>query len=156
MGVGHTDESPQHVGLGKTLTNFSCTPDGVRTSCLWSFGAWVWCHHVTPKYMTWCTTTQWQRHCWKYITTCLLGFWAFSNFVVCIHDYMYSSIITYENDGWQGGSTGRVSASWSYGFHDQRFEPRPEHKKTLWQFFRAKMLCWLIVGVPNPRVYTHT
>ena len=35
-GVGHTgNESAQHFWLGKTLTNFSCAPDGVRTSGLW-------------------------------------------------------------------------------------------------------------------------
>ena len=32
-GVGHTDnESEQHFGLGKSLTNFSCAPNGNRTS----------------------------------------------------------------------------------------------------------------------------
>ena len=32
-GVGHTDcESAQHFWLGKTLTNCSCAPDGIRNS----------------------------------------------------------------------------------------------------------------------------
>ena len=31
----------------------------------------------------------------------------------------------------RGGSIGRASASRSNGFHDQRFESRPEHKKNL-------------------------
>ena len=35
-GVGHTDsQSAQHLWLGKTLTNRSCAPDGIRTSGLW-------------------------------------------------------------------------------------------------------------------------
>ena len=35
-GFGHTDsESAQHFDSGKTLTRFSCAPDGVRTSGLW-------------------------------------------------------------------------------------------------------------------------
>ena len=33
--------------------------------------------------------------------------------------------------GGRGGSIGRASASRSNGFHDQRFESRPEHKKKL-------------------------
>ena len=33
--------------------------------------------------------------------------------------------------GGRGGSIGRASASRSNGFHDQRFESRPEHKKNL-------------------------
>ena len=35
MGVGHTDKSAPIFWLGKTLTNFSCAPDRVRTSDLW-------------------------------------------------------------------------------------------------------------------------
>ena len=34
-GVGHTYESAQHFDSEKTLTNCSCTPDGIRTSGLW-------------------------------------------------------------------------------------------------------------------------
>ena len=48
----------------------------------------------------------------------------------------------------RGGSIGRASASRSNGFHDQRFESRPEHKKKLWVFW-VKMLWWL-VGVSHP------
>ena len=46
-------------------------------------------------------------------------------------------------NGGHGGSMSRASASRS---HDQRFESRPEHKKNMCEFFRVKMLCWLIVG----------
>ena len=40
-----------------------------------------------------------------------------------------------------GGSIGRALASKFNGFHDQRFESHPEHKKKLSEFFRVKMLC---------------
>ena len=49
--------------------------------------------------------------------------------------------------GGRGGSIGRASASRSNGFHDQRFESCPKHKKNLWVF---QSMCWLVVGVPTP------
>ena len=36
-----------------------------------------------------------------------------------------------KTDSLRGGSMGRALASRSNGFHDQRFESRPEHKKKL-------------------------
>ena len=39
--------------------------------------------------------------------------------------------VSLSSPGTRGGSTGRASASRSNGFHDQRFESRPEHKKNL-------------------------
>ena len=50
---------------------------------------------------------------------------------------------------WQGGSTGRASASRSNRFYDQRFKPCQEHQKNVWEFSESKM-CWLAVGVPKP------
>ena len=38
----------------------------------------------------------------------------------------------------RGGSLGRASALKSNGFHDQRFESRPEHKQKLWEFSESK------------------
>ena len=61
--------------------------------------------------------------------------------------------VSNDKSGGRGGSIGRASASRSNGLHDQWFKSRPEHKKN--EFFRVKMLYWLVVGVPHPRVYTH-
>ena len=44
-------------------------------------------------------------------------------------DRFSSSLLLFS--GGHGGSIGRASASRSNGFHDQRFESRPEHKKNL-------------------------
>ena len=59
--------------------------------------------------------------------------------------------------GWRAGSVGRAYDSRS---KDPRFKHRlrQEHKKKMWEFSRVKNvdMCWLAVGVPNPRVYTHT
>ena len=53
-GVGHTDnESAQHVWLWKTLTIFSCAPDGIRTSglCISSRTLYQLSHPVTPIFI---------------------------------------------------------------------------------------------------------
>ena len=54
--------------------------------------------------------------------------------------------------GVMGGSIGRASDSRSKG---PRFESRQEHKKKIVSFSESRILCWLAVGVPNPRVVTH-
>ena len=49
-----------------------------------------------------------------------------------------------------GGSVGRAS---DWRSKDPMFEPRQEHKKTMAIVFsESKMLCWLAVRVPNPRI----
>ena len=52
--------------------------------------------------------------------------------------------------GWRGGSIGTASDP---RFKGSRFESRQEHNNNF--FPESKTLCWLAVGVPNPRVYTH-
>ena len=54
----------------------------------------------------------------------------------------------------RGGSIGGASDLRS---EDPRFEPRHENKKNLREFFppKSKMLCGLVVSVPNPCVYRH-
>ena len=51
-----------------------------------------------------------------------------------------------------GGSIGRTFdySPWS------QFKSRQEHKNIFMSFSKSKLLCWLTVGVPNPRVYTGT
>ena len=54
--------------------------------------------------------------------------------------------------GWWGGSIGRASTQ------DPKTRGLNPFRSTITKFvsyLRVKMLCWLIVSVPNPRVYTH-
>ena len=57
--------------------------------------------------------------------------------------------------GWLGGSVGRALNSRS---KYPGFKPGPVRstRKMCERFSESKMLCWLAVGVPNPRVYTHS
>ena len=114
--------------LGKTLTHFSCALDagGFRTSDLWISNSTL--YQLSQPITPWKAATE----------------------------------------GWLGGSAvrasiwiGRGSASRRIagcnGFHDPRFESHQERKKNICSesFSESRMLCWLAVGVPNPRVYTH-
>ena len=59
--------------------------------------------------------------------------------------------------GGRGGSIGRASASRSNGFHDDRFESRPEHKHNVWEFFRVKInVLTRCRCAPLPCVYVRT
>ena len=58
--------------------------------------------------------------------------------------------------GWRGGQLNWWSVGLEILWHQwPQFKPRQEYKKNVWVFFESKMLCWLAVGVPNPRVYTY-
>ena len=53
----------------------------------------------------------------------------------------------------RGDSAGRAS---DLRIDDLRFKPLSGAQEKLVSFVKSKMLCWLAVGVPNPRLYTHT
>ena len=69
-------------------------------------------------------------------------------------DYFFLVIVSYHAD-WGDGVAQLVEHRTQSRSKDPRFEPCQEHVKNISEFFRVKMLCWLAVGVPNLRVYTH-